>query len=577
MKFILRQLRSNASEILIFFFIIFSLVTIQQTKVPRAFEQAYPIVGAISILEDMDFNIINQPVADNTKWAVTKNYNHLSHYQPVVSILYIPILLYKKALGEEYVEEILNHDGIIILNLLLFVFSLLYIKKSLKLLNINSFYLPLVLVFLGTPIFYYSIFQPTNPNFSILLFTSLFIYLFIRYSLSYFDFKRAVILFSILSIGTLIRPEFILFAPVLLYLTVKRLKKISECIYAITPLIVYFILNLIHTISRGGDLLSYGSSLMQGPQNSFNYLFSSYGIIYMTPFYLLIFLGMYSFVRSKASLEVKFLLTTPVVIFIIFMSFVGLVQEGVNSRFLITFFPAMVIVFSYLMYRNRTKFVYFYYVLSLIFIIWHFGISNFYSIQSKSWLWGMEYFSTSDWLNDGLNFRNFFHFFTIESSYSYFLSSFKYAPLIILTLFLFKKLKKEKPLTDSRPIFALIPLLFIFSLYGLDFIYNPKNVEELKKVSYFENKVVLNNATAYAYDDWVEVLRKAICFYKKKNNSSQVKYHENKLEEYRKFMINSIIVDPIEFKENLKKGIYRRSFFEPSVTQVADDKVLTCE
>ncbi len=566
-------------EILIGFILIFSISIIKHLKDSNAFEESFYIARSISILEDGDFNIINQPVREETKWAVTKTYNHTSQHKPGPAVTYLPIQIYNKLIGRSYSDELKNHQGVIVTNIILLTFAFFFIYKIFKLLEIVSFKRSLFFTFFSTPIAYYSIFEPTNPNITSVLFTTLLTYYFLLYSKKDFTTIKALNLFLLFIIASLIRVEAIFFGLPLVLLTIIKLKKIKKVLLATSPLIIFMILNLMQEATRGGNgvaILFY----LQGPENILRYLFSPNGLLYITPMYGLVIIATFLLMRAHKDIWLKIFLFIPISLFVTIYSNILSINEGITCRHLITFFPVVIIPIGYLVDKitSKQKSVQlgFYLILSMI-LLWHWAMIMTHMISQKWWEVGFYYKSIEELLYLIPHFQNYVKFPSLQEFTALFINSLLYIPIILLTLFIFRRLRIKRS-SNSKHILitSLCSVMFFTFIYCLDFYNNPINTEKMKRQGLFTNKVVFSNASAYLYDDHTEVVRKRICFNKKRGETNQNVPLVKKYKHFLRVVEASIAKDPISFKKKLSQGKIRRSYYEPNQEELKDSDELTC-
>ncbi len=117
-----------------------------------------------SMLQDFDFNIINQ-VETYQAWLVTKNYFHPSIHPESQTGLMFPLYIF------EYITSlIVQSKGIyqlqfVMTGFLMNIFSVFtgfyFNKKSADLLKINLSKFKMVIFFIGSPLFFFSMLQAT--------------------------------------------------------------------------------------------------------------------------------------------------------------------------------------------------------------------------------------------------------------------------------------------------------------------------------------------------------------------------------------------------------------------------------
>lgn len=364
-----------------------------------------------SIVEDGDLNTVNQ-VNQFSQFGrfISKTYNFPDHRSHGGVLLWAPFYVYAKSIysiatklnltsltinGLDRLAKCAMSFSTVVFGffalLLTYFFCRVFFSDKIALWSI-------LMIFLGTPFFYYMLFKVGNANIIGSFFSILLIW-FCSYMLSMK--KRDWFLFGLFfSICTIVR--FDLWLPIsyiflfFIILCIKKLINWKNGIYFVLGFVPMFILKIINAYLQYGmfhimelSILSHILHLKYeyiGRLSHFDGFFSSYrGVFYISPILYICLTG-FIFIAIKFIKSLKItntaerrqdvffiILTSYLVVKLILISREFSPGEDLLSRFLLTEFPMFVLLYARVIQNiNRRRYLtYFIGIASVIFVIWN--------------------------------------------------------------------------------------------------------------------------------------------------------------------------------------------------------------
>ena len=103
---------------------------------------------------------------------------------------------------------------------------------------------------------------------------------------------------------------------------------------------------------------------------------------------------------------------------------------------------------------------------------------------------------------------------------------------------------------------------------GCNVVNNSKNVQRYTQDGLYQGKVVVKSTEALLYDDVVEMNRMSMRYYAHIGRCDLAQKSAQMIHYFVQEIITDITIDPVHFKDDLSRGVLRKSAFE-------DQEVLT--
>jgi len=522
-----------------------------------------------SLVMDGDLNVVDQLPAEK-RWMVSKKLNHPTLHDHGISIFWVPTYLYARILKSmgvniKYENQRTFRTAMVISNTFYF---LLVIILGLKIFPLfwNRAIEPIelgALVF-GTPFFWYGLVQPSSADV-----TSAAIPFFLILN-HIFLMKKPKELSIYLSYGALISIGIILKISLLFYTLLPlhliyfhyKLNKFEIKNFLLLALgslvpLLFFILNEYIKYGRVG----YSYSGIVGPYNVlWEILLGPAGYLVVSPLFLVAAVSSFSLknLETKRSLVLLLILIPLIKILGESYSFQGNADFG--GRHLITDFAIFLLLLPCLFTSIQNK--YFKYSI-LLYCILHtqMMVSNFYvGIENKNYTWGALYENPfSSFLLMWPKYKYFFYRFFTGFFDSSFLEVLKFFPVFIFGGWVFKKVL-DLDLTSDRVLKSICQRVAIGTviIYGgitvVNSVFNPKNVEEMRKNNFYEKLIVVDGPEAYYFYDNVSNIFMHKKFSLLRGDQKSVELADLALKKYYQTVQEQILVDPVGLKEKLRSG-----------------------
>ncbi len=510
-----------------------------------------------SIVEDGDFNIVNQFFDHEEKKYVTKN-----HYYPDFhshgSVIYWSYLysfahIINKSflhLGGEARDLFLN-ISLSFSSVFFFLFGMLLLPKTLALFNRRFprywyFLLPLV-----TPLYFYTVIEPGNGSIVAFPLVQVLIHIY-SWCLKEFSYKNMMLYGGFLALAFISKVDAVFYGvlPFHAYFYFYKEKQIIEVTKKILSFLGVFA--LINSLQLINDYIKYGlfsygyiDTVFSDYNLFWEVLFSPYhGIIYYSPLYLLSVIGfiflLYRFIGENISSfkSTDFLL--------IFLTLVGLIKlyifsgsyshgSGVfGGRQFMTEIPTLLMLAMIILEKIKKTFKAVLLVFVTLWSLMVFFSYNEMSLNSSNFTpWDVDANHYLQKIAQGggkfLVFLKdlFIGFNEVETKLSYFWIY----PLVFALIFSFLRFGKLKR-------YACIFFIFFSSTYALqtsyNYFYGKKNVAKMKEEGFFQNALVGNDVAMYFYYENMGSLNERLVFLKANGNEKEyervnkirTQYHE---------------------------------------------------
>jgi len=351
-----------------------------------------------SVVEDGDLNIVDEVSPDFDQLIVSKKYNLPDFHNHGGVIFWVPFYLYAKLIyfTIERFHFLYDFDAIaksalsfstIITGFLIILFSYLLVV---------NFFSPkialysLIMLFLGTPFFYYVLFQGGNANIVGCLFSVISL-MFCYYAASsnrLYWFLYGTFFSLAVTVKTEIWFQVVFILPFFFYLLGNKKVLLKYGIYFLSGFIPVLFLRAINAYLKYGvvhlEEVIYFASAKYAPTYSFNGLFGSYkGVFYTSPVLYLCLIGFFimlfnimkksRFYFKKVSMNDAFLLFLSLYL-LLKMILIGKIfspaGDSLSIRVLLTEFPVFVLLFAYTLQFFK-KYIRFFLPLLGLFILWN--------------------------------------------------------------------------------------------------------------------------------------------------------------------------------------------------------------
>lgn len=554
----------------------------------KAYHKSSPIFeeGAygrytISLINDGDLNILNQ-ASKRSKWMMTKTINHPDMHNGGIPVLLAPFFLYKKMtmllFDNHNFNSIEQFTTVHILSTIFFAALILIL--TLKMTNL-LFKRPhktfVLLLFLGTPFFWYTFFDATTIDVHGAFIATIILLLYFHIIKKENPGKIELFAFgTLIAFGTICRPQLFFYNILLvdyLFLHQKSFrKKFSEIIsYAAGSGCIWFAYFVNAYIQYGHIDYVYRHVTEKTFFHLPSMLFGPNGYIYLSPIYLLCGTGLIYLIIKKDNLNLN--IRTSLFLLIAIIPIIQVVatsfkimdnDQTFGGRLLIEHFTAFAILIMVFQQPIRKYLL----SLSILSVIWHFVIMWWYQYEDSKtdYTWGLDYINNLHFItgnSETLSYKiqnavNDFTNNTQEIIHLY--------PLILLSSFAIFKIIKIKDLAtpNTKKNLIIVSMFFFLAYIGITISNKCLNSSNSAKfdTSDISKMVMGNGMEIYIYDDYIEVSNRAIKYYELRDElekSKQVKTLQNK---YLNIIKQQILKDPINFKKDIENGIVRPSYWD---------------
>lgn len=550
----------------------FSLGLLFQERAP--FEDGSYGNFTLSIIEDGDFNIINQIKDPAKNWVSTVTGNHSNYEHPAVSAYLFPFFLYQKILNLISVHNSTSltsgyNEAHILSTIFYVLLGLLFLRKVFDELGIKHSRSSILVYALSTPFIWFTFFSSSTSNIFSLAF-SIFV-------LSWFCFNRDKFskfsyfsLGIILALGIAIRIQQFWIGGLLIYLLVQDpSRSFRKVMLFLAGSIIpgsFFLLNLYirsEQILHPTRVYTAWTNFGEFALHTLPYaLWGPNGYFTLSPIYVLILgFGSWLLIRKWALRKFYFFLVIPPTLLFLSYSSQWPLMDSLAGRHQLDYFFLYAMVLGLALDALKgigLKLTWFAIFLA---ILWNIRSHIAFSfVDHTDWTqWQFYYHVGLE--NFSQQFFSFLgHINSIEVLYSVLL----YLPLLmLLSLLLYKAAKLEKIAISVTNWGIILWGVFFFGAFTLmNLVFNPKNVEKYRAEGVYSNKVIAKGDAMNFYDDFTETYHKALRWHVEKGNCEAVKRLMEIRREFVKTIKTEVIHDPIGFVDDLNNNIFKRSYME---------------
>lgn len=509
--------------ILVILLIFLILSILLQNGLPF-YENGIYVNYAQSILEDFDFNLMNQ-VSDTNTWLVTSSF-HYPDFHPTVQTPFIILIYFFENITSRILDINFNnyfdyHLSSLTINFLITFFSFFYFIKLTRQYFDSKKLIPIFIVTTGSVYLFFSFFAANVTDVLSVPIISYVLY-YIKdiekreSRLEFFNFGIALGIISLLKL---------LYLPLVVFWLIQTchrliaLKKYNHFAFLLTISLLPTALNSVNIylkckqwfleVSTGAIVLFDYSASHIVNKLLYGY-FGTSGFFSLNPTLLIgslffIILVCTNFRKQSAQ---KVFHNTEGIAYLVFLGILffhpifmlgEIVEDMLPGRATIATLPFLMIGFSYIYNLNRyQKYVK---ILSLILITWNiFVILNYLIISSDS----VAYYYQNHFIFS-FSQRNFLtnYLLSLKGNILYLSSVFPkiilFALMMNLTILLIRILKIKFSIEVGSYIFSYW-LVAYFLMTTLNVSHSDKNVLEMKKDGIFDNKVIGDGADIYLHD-----------------------------------------------------------------------------
>ncbi|MBP7088401.1 MAG: tetratricopeptide repeat protein, partial [Candidatus Omnitrophica bacterium] len=494
-----------------------------------------------SVAEDGDLNIINQDYGKVNRLIISHTYNAPNFHNHGGIVLWVPFYLYAKIIYYLAIKlSFINITNFGIHNIIKCVMSfstiafcfitliLIYILYRLFFSNKVVIW-SIVVMFFGTPFFYYVLFQSGNANIIACLFTILSIWFCLQAeSFKRFHWFTYGLLFSMcVSVRSELWLQIFFIAPFFIILSIQKRISLKHGIYFILGFLVVFILRGINAYIKYGTLhMEEIVYLLPYLQSHFSYsigvIFSSHkGLLYNTPIiylclwgFILILVGLLAKIRDKKEFkniqDLLFLILSGYLIIKLLLfgrlyyaagTSVGMPLFLADStRAFLAEFPIFVLLYARIFQTPNKYIKYFYAAISLFFVFWNL-IIIFEHIAGLDWI---NIIDQPSIISRVQSIKYMLDFLFLGRDLSIKLWTCLPLSLIVLGIgvylinipfrvkYLFWEIKNMDKLIKLLSIFTLYASLTYFSITVANAFNNSKNVDKLKQQDFFQDSEIID-------------------------------------------------------------------------------------
>lgn len=559
-----------------FYFIVlvmlFSLGLLFQERAP--FEDGSYGNFTLSILEDADFNIINQIKDPAKNWVSTVTGNHSNYEHPAVSVYLFPFFLYQKILNSLGIH---NHSSLTngyneahILSTIFYVFlGFLFLNKLLTNLDIKHSRSSILVYALSTPFIWFTFFSSSTSNIFSLAF-SIFVltwFCFNRNKFSQFSYFALGIIFSL---GIAIRIQQFWIGSLLLFLLVEDPERsLRKVLYFIGGALIpgsFFLTNLYlrsEQILHPTRVYTAWTSLGEFAEYTLPYaLWGPNGYLTLSPIYALILgFGSWLLIRKYPLRKFYVFLVVPPTALFLYYSSQWPLMDSFAGRHQLDYFFLYALILGLGLDAVKGPIRILTWAAIMLAILWNVRSHIAFSfVDHTDWTQWQFYYHVAlhhfpRQLTSFLSNMN-----SLESLYTVLL----YLPLLLLlALILLRaaRIKKDKiSLVNWGIILWGVFFFGVFTLMNL--VFNPRNVEKYRAQGLYQDKLIAKGDAMNFYDDFTETYHKALRWHVEKRNCEAVRRLLEIRADYIFTIKTEIIHDPIGFVDDLNNNIFRRSYME---------------
>lgn len=536
----------------------------------------------LSMIEDGDFNIINQLDRSQNNIIATESGNYPALQYPAISSYLFPFTVYTKYFITNLKAPMVHRPidyfyamAHILSNVFYILFGLIFLFRIAKTLKLKMFNESLIAIFFGTSFLWFFFYSSTNTNIFSLAYSIIAFYFFLYLKNTDYKTSNYFLMALICGFGFAIRVELFWIGFLYLYLLINSdayfFKKLTAGgLGLISGLFLFFLNNYIQNKSIFPPILNYVSRTNGNHPFAFfslnleNYLWGPNGFISVSPIYIFIALGSLLCLRYKNPLRnIYFYILIPPTLIFFRQCFVWFFPIGFQGRHQLAFFIIFILVLHELFIKMANKNIV-RFIVSLC-VAW-----NFYATfciraaetqSPTSWVsWVYKYRFDKNYFLKTL--VSDFHALSIPLLKENIIFVLFFLPLIYFLGIILKKTyyANDIALKNIATSFILFGFFTYLLFTILNFYNNPKNVARYKSQGLYTNKVIARGTELSFFYDITEVARESIYFHVLNNRCDLALEIRSILAQYQDQVKSNIVLDPIHFKETVLKNNH---YFSP--------------
>lgn len=551
------------SVLLIFILSLFSIFLIAGIQMNNPYDEGVYYDYTKSIVDDGDFNIINQVRTPEQKWIVSPTYNHPDFHHELPAVLYAPIYSAHKYLNLSATTYNTKIDYALIAFLLFAGMLLLYndFRKKYPMTKENEIY-TLLLFFFGSYVSWNLLFEPSDIDLLVALMSGAISLSFISIFNESASVKKAIGFAFLLGTGICIKTDLFFYAPLggLVFLLWIKEKKYKESLILMLVFLFSIIPLLINRYLKLGTIFQDAYSGMITPYSFSNFtkLIGPSGLLTDSPFFLIAVIGFFLLLKKE---KINILRNPFFYLFLIF-----LIKVATNEFIIIKYLPTLgdrhyVADWILAIYLCNISLSEWKFKASKIFIIaslitWSLYIKSVYYVYqiTNTGRWGLDYFPvTLKQIPKTVNVSKYY-FAQVSNAISLYQIGYYSLLLIFMGGIFYLILKKRK-------VGTIVILSSFFSLTFSNYLHNATNVKAMKDSGFYSSTVVGKGSLLF-YDEYMDLFYASARQARAKNEDN---YFQNILKlkkNYIERIQSEVIVDPIHFLNNLKQNKPRPSFWQ---------------
>jgi hypothetical protein len=540
---------------------LFGMFVIAGIQMSAPFDEGVYYDYAKSLVDDGDFNIINQVKSPYQKWLVSPTYNHPDFHHELASLVYVPVYAVHKIIKPSVVQST-NIDYALIS--LLFTLALYFAYKSFEqefsLKQYRIYYLPLF--FGGTYLFWNIFFAPSDIDLVVALLGGIISLEFVKLFEKKPNTEDAFYFAVLVGAGVSLKTDFVFSAPLLLILFLRHFsaKAYKECGLMIAGFAIAVLPLMINRYLKIGafnqDAFSSTMSL-----KSFSHLiklFGPSGTFLNSP--LLFVAAVAGFIILLK--EKRTFFSNPFSYLFLIFCVKLVLYEFITVKYLITLGDrqyvadwVMALYFAHRLFTYLEKKIY--KILLCAFLLFgslFFKLSYFTDTVANTGRWALKYwvFYPDALLKIIVVPKHYFVEMMNQFSLSQLFYYFAILMLMVAAVCYLYKLKR-------KAIYVVVVLMYFATFSNI--IFNHANVAKLKAENYFQTAVVGKDQLLF-YDEFMDLFHLGehqAEVMKEKDYYDRVEQVKSK---YLESIQNDILVDPINFKNDLMLNKPRPSFWQ---------------
>lgn len=544
---------------------LFSLAIVLQEKYP--FEDGIYTQFTLSMLEDGDFNVINQVKDSSQNWLATQTGNHSNFHHPAVAVYLFPFIAYQKI----FATSASPTEAHMLATLFYLMLALLLLKQLLDHWGLNYSKQAIGILALSTPFIWFSLMASVGSNIFSLVFS-----VFVLIGFCFNPHKYSTLGYGFLGIalglGFAIRiQQFWIFSLFLFSLLMDRERSFKKTFLFILGSLLPLTLLSCNLYLRSGSFFHphhvYTSWTKLGEFWNSTLLYALIGPNgYFTLFPIYLFMLLFGicllFTQFKEKKLYLFLITPPTLLFL-YYSLQWPLMDSLTGRHQLDYFFIFSFIVAAALERAKKNRITSYVLWTIITlsILWSIRTHiAYFIVDHTQWEeWQFTYFVAPQYFMEQVT-----GFSQFLNPLSHLWAVIKFLPLIVLLSYITHLVEafSEKQSLKFSYMAVMGGFVFYVIFTQLNIFNNSRHVRDYAQQGIYKNKVITAGNAATVYDDFIETHHKALRWSLMQKDCKTVKRLIEIKEEYLKVVKTEVIYDPIGMVPALDENKLKKSYLE---------------